>query len=444
MKQGSLFDRRRSQMTDSIRAALDSLAVYGPAHDHWSISWSMGKDSTALLTLIVWLILSGRIAPPKTLTVLRADTRVELPALVVAAEQIEEEIEEKRAALAALGCELRVRTVVAPLDDRFFVYMLGRGVPPPTNTFRWCTEGYKLAPMETALVELACELGLGAMVDEGGRRRYRGHGSQKLLVLTGVRRGESDQRDGRIALSCSRGDAECGQGWYQQDLPDALCDKLSPILAWRICHVWEWLDGWAPKAEFGDWPTRLIARAYGGRDGDEAAEKGARTGCLECPLVKEDRALKTLVRDPEWSYLAPLRRLRALYDRLHSGLVRLRKTGGERRKDGALAKKQNRMGPIALEERLVALDEVLAIQAEVNASAARLGRPTIDILNAEEEARIRELVAAGTWPEKWSGQEPRASELHDMHYDDGTMQPLLPGVALLKKARALGLEESDG
>lgn len=425
MRQGSLFERKRSQMSDSIEATITSLGVYGPSHDHWSISWSMGKDSTALLTLVVWLILSGRVAAPKSLTVLRADTRVELPALVVVAQQIEEELEEKRAALAALGCELRVRTVVAPIDDRFFVYMLGRGVPPPTNRFRWCTEGFKLAPMQTALEELACELGLGQM-EEGA---YRGHGAQKVLVLTGVRRGESDARDGRIALSCSKGDAECGQGWFQADLPDALCDKLSPILVWRICHVWEWLDGWAPGAEHGDWSTRLIARAYGGRDGDEAAELAARTGCLECPLVKEDRALATLVRDPLWSYLAPLRGLRAIYERLHSGLVRLRKPGGERRKDGALAKKQNRMGPIALDDRLVALEEVLAIQAEVNAAAVAQGRPRIDILNSEEEARIRALVAANTWPDKWSGSEPRARDLHDLHFDDGTVQPLLKGLA---------------
>lgn len=428
-RQATLFDRQRSQMTDSIQATIDSLNVYGPSHDHWSISWSMGKDSTALVTLIVWLILAGKIAAPRSLTILRADTRVELPALVVVAEQVEEELEEKRAALAALGCELRIKTVVAPLDDRFFVYMLGRGVPPPTNTFRWCTEGFKLAPMQTALEELACTLGLGAVVEARNRRFYRGHGAQKLLVLTGVRRGESDARDERIALSCSKGDAECGQGWFQVDLPDALCDKLSPIDTWRVCHVWEWNDGWAPTPEFGDWPTRLLARAYGGRDGNEAADKASRTGCLECPLVQEDRALVTLVRDEAWSYLAPLRRLRALYNRLHSGLVRLRKPGGERRADGELAKKQNRMGPIALEERLAALGEVLAIQAEVNALAAVRKRPRIDILNAEEEARIRELVAANTWPDRWSGQEPRATELHDMHNDDGTVQPLLPGLA---------------
>jgi len=422
-------------MTDSIQATIDSLTVYGPTHDHWSISWSMGKDSTCLVTLIVYLILAGKIAAPKSLTILGADTRVELPALVVAARQVVEELEAKREDLAALGCELRIRTVVAPLDDRYFVYMLGRGVPPPTNTFRWCTERMKLRPMQAALEELACELGLGAMVARKGKQpKYVGHGTQKLLVLTGVRQGESNVRDDRIALSCSKGDAECGQGWFQVDLPDALCDKLAPILAWRICHVWEWLDGWAPREEFGDWPTRLIARAYGGRDGNEASEIAARTGCLECHLVQEDRSLKNLSRDPLWAYLAPLRELRGLYDRLHSARARLRQPGGERRADGKLVKKQDRMGPLSLESRLEGLDFVLALQARVNAEADRLGRPRVDILNSEEEARIRELIAAKTFPRRWYGDEPAATELHDLYFADGSVQPLLTNLVRRKGA----------
>jgi DNA sulfur modification protein DndC len=36
-----------------------------------------------------------------------------------------------------------VNVVMAPLDDRFLVYILGRGVPPPSNTFRWCKPSIK-------------------------------------------------------------------------------------------------------------------------------------------------------------------------------------------------------------------------------------------------------------------------------------------------------------
>src|SRR3546814_9885760 len=45
------------------------------------------------------------------------------------------------------------------------------------------------------------------------------HNGGKFLLLTGVRQGESAQRDGRIAMSCGKNGAECGQGWYQITAP---------------------------------------------------------------------------------------------------------------------------------------------------------------------------------------------------------------------------------
>ena len=43
----------------------------------------------------------------------------------------------------------------------------------------------------------------------------------QILMITGVREGESIIRDRRIGMSCSKDGAECGQGWYQQVLPNA-------------------------------------------------------------------------------------------------------------------------------------------------------------------------------------------------------------------------------
>ena len=284
--------------------------------------------------------------------------------------------------------------------------------------------------MKRALEREAVRLGFGEMV--AGKREgsvvYKGNGGGKLLVLTGVRQGESAIRDGRIAMSCGKNGAECGQGWYQETLPGAVCDTLAPILHWRVCHVWAWLWTWAPDDEFGDWPTKLLAEAYGGRDGDDATESQARTGCNGCPLAEKDTALDGLLLMPQWAYLAPLKRLRPLYRRLREPVMRLRKPGGESRQDGSLVANQHRMGPLKLDARLVALEEVLAIQGEVNAAAVAQGRPLLDILNLEEEARIRELVALGTWPQRWSGDEPGAEEDFEETYADGSAQPSLFGL----------------
>lgn len=398
MNQPSLFGGQRLQMNESIDLTIASLNAYGPTHKHWAIAWSGGKDSTTLVTLVAYLVGAGKVQRPETLTVLYADTRMELLPLYQASIAIREE-------LAELGFE--TRTALAPMDKRFFVYVLGRGVPPPNNnTLRWCTRQIKIDPMAEEL------------------ERLFGDRGEKVLLLTGVRQGESAIRDGRIAMSCGRNGAECGQGWYQETMPEQLCDTLAPLLHWRVCHVWEWLKHWAPTAEFGDWSTRQIADAYGG---DEAEEINARTGCIGCPLANQDTALDSVVQQSQWAYLAPLKGLRPIYRSLRSPLVRLKKRGIERRKDGSAAHNPQRMGPIVFEARLEALDKILLIQKSVNDAAAKAGRPPIDLINASEEARIRELIANKTWPQKWSSDDALATEMMDSIYPDGSVQKLLAG-----------------
>ncbi|WP_066918383.1 phosphoadenosine phosphosulfate reductase family protein [Methylobacterium sp. CCH5-D2] len=394
---------------DAVAFTLASLQSYGPTHPHWCIAWSGGKDSTATLTLVIHLIETGQLARPETLTVYYADTRQELTPLALAAAEI-------MAQLARFPW-IRLRVVTAPLDKRFLVYILGRGVPPPNNnTLRWCTRQIKVDPMAAAIEADLAERELDGPV----------------LMITGVRQGESAMRDRRIEMSCSKDGAECGQGWYQRVLPEARGIRgriatLAPILHWRVCNVWDWLKIFAPMPAYGGWATRGIADAYGG---DDAEDLNSRTGCIGCPLASKDVALDIVLAMPAWAYLAPLKRLKPIYRALRLPRNRLRKPGGETRKgkrkgERVLVKNQQRMGPLTFEARLWALGEILAIQAEVNAAADAQGRPRLNLLNAEEEARIRHLIAAGTWPDRWDGDEPTADTPLDAVFPDGSIQPLL-------------------
>lgn len=400
-----LFGGYRMPVGEAAQITLASLRSYGAEHEHWAVALSGGKDSTAALTLIIHFIESGQLPAPKSMSVFYADTRQELPPLQAAAEQIMEGLRRR-------GNWIRTEIVRAPMDKRFLVYMLGRGVPPPNNnTLRWCTRQIKVDPMADAIAARIGEI-------EGN-----------VLMITGVRQGESAARDQRIALSCSKDGGECGQGWYQQVLPTAKGIRgriatLAPLLHWRVCNVWDWLKIEAPTAEYGSWPTQMLADAYGG---EEAEEVNARTGCIGCPLASKDLALETIVAMPAWAHMAPLMGVKPVYRALRLPENRLKKTGLNPDGTVATAKNKQRMGPLTFEARLWALGELLAIQARVNTDAARLGRPGVDFLNDLEAARIRELITAGTWPNGWDGDEPAGDTMMDTVHPDGAIQPLLGG-----------------
>lgn len=414
MKTPTLFEGSRMTMDEAIDLTVETMNVYLERYDHLAFAFSGGKDSSATLTLIAYLIRIGRIKSPKSMVVFYADTRMELTPLQHSALAIMAVLEDQG---------ISTRVVLPPIDDRFFVYILGRGVPPPSNTFRWCTSQLKIEPMQKALEQRAVDLGFGEMLPTGrnGKLVYNGFGKDKMLMVTGVRLGESAARDERIALSCSKDGAECGQGWLQQSVKAGLNDTLAPLLHWRVCHVWDWLNIF--ESEHG-YPTRLIAESYGG---DEATEINARTGCVGCNLASRDLALETILqRFPEkWGHLSPLLRLRSIYAEMKKPENRLRKWG-ETLADGSLAANQGRLGPLTFEARKHFLAQILDVQNEVNRHLKQMAyghKGGISLINEEEAERIIELIESETWPNGWSGDEMRGDEMTDKIFRDGTIQP---------------------
>jgi DNA sulfur modification protein DndC len=207
---------------------------------------------------------------------------------------------------------------------------------------------------------------------------------------------------------------ECGGG----------ADTLTPLLHWWVCHLWDWLV--QADVELG-FPTFEIAEVYGHDPQDDLGETepmNAQTGCIGCPLVQEDLALERVLANPKLEYLAPLRQLCPLYWQVKKPQYRLRKHR-EVKKDGTLAKKQGRLGPLTLETREWMLGEILRIQDEVNRAAAAVGQPAISLINDEDLDRIRVLIDEKTWPEKWDGTEHRGDEWLPEILSNGSIQPLL-------------------
>lgn len=376
MRQQSLFDSQRTTLQDAIDLALASLRAYGEKYKHWALAYSGGKDSSALATFVPWAIRTDAIPAPQSLTILYADTRMELSPLQLTAMRLMDTLRQD-------GFDAQV--VLPEMDDRFFVYVLGYGVPPPSNTFRWCTPKIKIEPMHLALHSL------------------RESAGEKLLMLTGVRIGESEARDARIAVSCSKDSGECGQGWMQVSTPESLADTLAPLLNWRLCHVYDWLY----FDVYGHGYDVLgIADVYG--------EEEVRTGCVGCNLASKDTALIRLLRNPQWAHLSSLMELKPLYAELKQSKWRKRKIEPELRQDGKWSKNVQRMGPLTMEGRAYGLDRVLDIQQ----------RAGVDLINADEESRIREMWNLDMWLQKWSASDAAADMPIDAIRLDSNGQPV--------------------
>lgn len=390
----SLFDAERSSLVDALAMTEASLCAYGESHRHWRVAFSGGKDSSAMLTAIAYLLASGRVPRPQTLGVLYADTRLELPNLQQAALGMLD---------AARSRGWQTEIVYPRLDKRFFVMMLGRGIPPSHSGFRWCTGAIKVEPMALAM------------------ERERAVLREKLLLITGLRIGESANRDKRISLACGKNGGECGHGWFEQSTPGEVADVLHPLLHWRTCHVWDWLVLHGREHGFD---CRPVATVYDQDSEHSENEVLARTGCLVCPVASRDLALERTLKKPEWAYLAPLLELRPLYEELSQPGHRLRKAG-ERLADGRLSRNPMRLGPLLLDSRRMALERILEVQDRVNAAARQQERPEVSLINAEELARIEELIAAQTWPDGWDGDEPCGDDFVPIVQRDGSVQKWL-------------------
>ena len=364
-----LWGDQRMGYEESVELSLASLRAYGEQYPTWMVSYSGGKDSSAALSFVWWAIQQKQVPAPERLLVMYADTGMELPPLYLTAMKALEQ-------MRATGVDARV--IKAPLDKRFFVYMLGRGVPPPRRTQRWCTERLKAEPIKAA--------------QDAIYSTYDG----KVLNLTGVRMGESAIRDNRILMSCSTNDGECGQGWFQRG-----ANSLAPMMHWRVCHIWRWLY-------HVDNPLKTLRDIADVYLYDEFQD--IRTGCIECFIVDDDWAFKSMLRKPQWAHLQPLTGLRALYNELLEAKHRHRKVG-----DDARIKKYGALGALTMDARAYALDKVLTMQQAAH----------YQLIDAEEEARIRELWALNTYPKGWTGLEPVGTEPFERRFVGNLRQPLL-------------------
>ena len=236
---------------EKFQESINILEQLYQKNKRWIVTYSGGKDSTALVVLSLYM---KTLHPDIDLNITYSDTMMEIPQMSVVAYSFLKAIEKNYPA--------KVKIVYPDINDTYWVRMIGRGYPPPGPRFRWCTPKIKIKP---------------------SRKLHEDNG----LFITGLRMGESQQRDIRLKSSCLNGNAnECGGDvWVNQKG----IDVAAPIIHWTAEDVWYFLMIPGKKAIP---ETQLVVDLYG--------NTSMRFGCWMCTVVMKDKTMIALAKSGDY------------------------------------------------------------------------------------------------------------------------------------------------
>jgi len=236
-----------------------------------------------VLQLIYEMLLTLDPEQLKPVYIIASDTRVEAPTIEA---YVNERLESLNLHAQQSGLPLYPMRVTPEIEQGFWFNLIGKGYPPPTRWFRWCTSKMKIKPVKVVIEEIAEK-----------------HGS--VILLLGTRIDESSSRGQRMnarELSSRRLNPH-------HEIPNALV--LSPIADWNSDQVWEYLfTNDPPWGGNHDFMLNLYRQANGGEcpvvmDLNTPSCGGSRFGCWTCTVVKADKSMESFVENGE-AWMKPL------------------------------------------------------------------------------------------------------------------------------------------
>jgi len=318
-------------LVPSIEKDLDTIQLirneYQKDDAPWYIGYSGGKDSSALLTLVI-NALQGLETYNRNVTTVFCDTGVENPILT---SYVYTTFESLRIECRELEIPINFEIVKPELTDRFFVKVIGKGYPTPTNIFRWCTKSLRINPVKK-LINI----------------------HPKAVVLLGVREGESLERDRTISKH------KLSTDYYLKQNSSTSKLIFAPILNYDIKDVWS-------SIKFKSFPKSINHEVIGKLYKDAGSEcpvysesKGTpcgkgRFGCWTCTVVRKDKSVEKMIENG-YDNLIPLFNFRnwlAVFRDDKDYRCKYRRNG------------QIGLGPITLEGRRIILERLQKLEEEI-------------------------------------------------------------------------------
>lgn len=265
--------------------------VYLGDHRPWILGFSGGKDSTCMIQT-VWAALE-RLPKPKLtkkIYVISSDTLVESPKIV---ETVTDSLERMEDAARESSIPIETNLVRPILNDTFWVCMIGKGYPAPSNTFRWCTDRLKIKSANRFIEEKVSE-----------------HG--EVVMVLGSRKAESSTRAQVMNSHRIKGSHLS----HHNTLPQAFI--YAPLRDYTTDDVWTYLLQNTNNPWGGN--NRDLLAMYRDANASEcplvidtstSSCGNSRFGCWVCTVVERDKSMESMIDNGE-DWMEPLLELRQM------------------------------------------------------------------------------------------------------------------------------------
>ena len=236
------------------------------------------------------------------------------------------------------------------IDDSFWVNLIGRGYPAPSNKFRWCTERLKIDPANKFIREKVAE-----------------HG--EVVVILGVRTSESATRAQVMSLHKIANSALS----RHTTLPNAYV--YTPIEDFTLNEVWTYLL--QVKSPWGNENRDLVTMYRNAQAGecplvvDKTTPScgNSRFGCWVCTVVTRDTSMEAMIENGE-AWMEPLLDFRNRLAETQDPSIKRQVRQFKRRNGKVTFTADGKVipGPYTPDFRKQLLRELLTVQRQVIAS----------------------------------------------------------------------------
>ena len=215
-----------------------------------AILFSGGKDSTAL-TFALLNSLERKLHKPKRIWILYSNTMVDPPPLLATAKK-------SLALFQNLGKKINAQIIpkilIPKLEDRFWILLIGKGYPPPSIRFRWCSNRLKIKPVKNFLKEIKLKSGTFP------------------VVLSGIRLNETSHRKKNLSSKITK------DKWMKYAGLNG-CKVYAPLLYFDTQEIWEYIHYNEKKWKINLGYLKNLYSITSSQIND------FRTGCWVCTLI---------------------------------------------------------------------------------------------------------------------------------------------------------------